>query len=307
MVSRGVRVPEGTVHGPSPDTTERVSDSQDAGEGTGAGAGAGAAFVLLAVREEARNASWNKVGAAEARRHCRGGVVASCRGRMDGSTGPPSDVTTATGCENDDGSGKSRRDGDTPSAAGSAASTYSAPQQEHRGQGSIRAGSASPLPAAPSSSSSLSTSASAASTTGCGCVAATVLEPDEITISITPTTGGQFDLTVDHTDTVENLKKIISKRLKVAKERICLLHRERLVAHHASYSHVEYRLAGYLAGSDKGSRGELSSIIDRSITRRGSFRIFLTGEGELGVDLALRSPSSEERKETVHEKEERAG
>ena len=56
-----MRVPEGTVHGPSPDTAERVSDSQDAGEGTGAGAGAGAAFVLLAVRE---NASWNKVGAA---------------------------------------------------------------------------------------------------------------------------------------------------------------------------------------------------------------------------------------------------
>ena len=64
VVSRGVRVPEGTVHGPSPDTAERVSDSQDAGEGTGAGAGAGAAFVLLAVREKARNASWNKVGGA---------------------------------------------------------------------------------------------------------------------------------------------------------------------------------------------------------------------------------------------------
>lgn len=48
-----------------------------------------------------------------------------------------------------------------------------------------------------------------------------------ITISITPTTGGQFDITVDKNESIENLKKIISKRLKVAKERICLLHRER--------------------------------------------------------------------------------
>ncbi|KAF7391644.1 hypothetical protein HZH68_011187 [Vespula germanica] len=61
----------------------------------------------------------------------------------------------------------------------------------------------------------------------CGCVAAAAVEPDEITISITPTTGGQFDLTVDRSETIENLKKIISKRLKVAKERICLLHLER--------------------------------------------------------------------------------
>ncbi|XP_044579369.1 midnolin-like isoform X1 [Cotesia glomerata] len=64
---------------------------------------------------------------------------------------------------------------------------------------------------------------------GCGCM---VVDPpttdlDEITISITPTTGGQFELVVERNETIENLKKIISKRLKVAKERICLLHRER--------------------------------------------------------------------------------
>lgn len=64
------------------------------------------------------------------------------------------------------------------------------------------------------------------SSPGCGCVVSPVTDP-EITISITPTTGGQFDLTVDRNETIENLKKIISKRLKVAKERICLLHRER--------------------------------------------------------------------------------
>jgi len=65
---------------------------------------------------------------------------------------------------------------------------------------------------------------------GCGCVvtaASTPTNKDEITVCITPTTGGQFEITADRNDTVESLKKNISKKLKVAKERICLLHRER--------------------------------------------------------------------------------
>ncbi|XP_033337502.2 uncharacterized protein LOC117226856 isoform X1 [Megalopta genalis] len=174
---------------------------------------------------------------------------------MDGSSGPPSDVTTAMGTENDEGS-KVRVDANdtsisssgTPSGtSATTATSYSTKQPEYCGQGLIRASSASPtLPTTSSSSSpslssasfvSFSASSSSSSSSlssspplpGCGCVAATVLEPDEITISITPTTGGQFDLTVDRTDTIENLKKIISKRLKVAKERMCLLHRERLL------------------------------------------------------------------------------
>ncbi|XP_075235468.1 midnolin-A-like [Lycorma delicatula] len=57
------------------------------------------------------------------------------------------------------------------------------------------------------------------SDSGCGC--------SNITISVNPTTGGQFDLAVTKNDTIENLKKLISKKLKVPKERICLLHRER--------------------------------------------------------------------------------
>lgn len=68
---------------------------------------------------------------------------------------------------------------------------------------------------------------------GCGCLALvanttqTTTNKNEITVCITPTTGGQFEITADRNDTVENLKKSISKKLKVAKERICLLHRER--------------------------------------------------------------------------------
>ncbi|CAG2062485.1 unnamed protein product [Timema podura] len=56
---------------------------------------------------------------------------------------------------------------------------------------------------------------------GCGCSSST-----KITVRVTPTTGGQFDLQVAKTESVENLKKFISKKLKVPKERICLLHRD---------------------------------------------------------------------------------
>lgn len=143
------------------------------------------------------------------------------------------------------------------SAPDGTATTVVAPDPvavECRDQGSIGAVSPGPLRAAAAAATAAATAAaSAAATTtsscptttpqpglplslppapGCGCITAAaanavVDNKDEITVCITPTTGGQFDLTVDRNDTVENLKKIISKKLKVAKERICLLHRER--------------------------------------------------------------------------------
>lgn len=67
-----------------------------------------------------------------------------------------------------------------------------------------------------------STHNSSDSDSGCGCK-----NSSSIKISVTPTTGGQFELAVTKNDTIENLKKLISKKLKVPKERICLLHRER--------------------------------------------------------------------------------
>jgi len=75
----------------------------------------------------------------------------------------------------------------------------------------------------PSDGSKLSQS----SASGCGCGAHQSTGPTLITINVTPTTGGQFDLQVSKAENVESLKKLISKRLKVPKERICLLHRER--------------------------------------------------------------------------------
>lgn len=48
-----------------------------------------------------------------------------------------------------------------------------------------------------------------------------------ISIHISPTTGGDFYLTVEPDITVENLKKLVSKKLKVPRDRICLLFRDK--------------------------------------------------------------------------------
>lgn len=58
---------------------------------------------------------------------------------------------------------------------------------------------------------------------GCG----SDINLSQLTLNINPTTGGSFSVNVDSHTTVENLKKIVAKKLKVAKDRICLLHREK--------------------------------------------------------------------------------
>lgn len=57
---------------------------------------------------------------------------------------------------------------------------------------------------------------------GCGSSQTT-----DITLNIQTTTGGNFSISLNGQNTVEHLKKIVSKKLKVSKDRICLLHRER--------------------------------------------------------------------------------
>ena len=49
----------------------------------------------------------------------------------------------------------------------------------------------------------------------------------KIELQIVKTTGGSFQVTVDSDITVENLKKIVSKKLKISKDRICLMNSER--------------------------------------------------------------------------------
>ena len=46
-------------------------------------------------------------------------------------------------------------------------------------------------------------------------------------LQICPSTGGKFDVEVANHESIDGLKKIIAKRLKVPKERISLLYRDR--------------------------------------------------------------------------------
>lgn len=57
-----------------------------------------------------------------------------------------------------------------------------------------------------------------------------------ITVNVNTTTGGCFSVSVDSHTSVENLKKIVAKKLKVAKDRICLLHREKYVSFYLNFS-----------------------------------------------------------------------
>lgn len=60
-----------------------------------------------------------------------------------------------------------------------------------------------------------------------GCGSGSGIDLSQITLNVNTTTGGSFSVNVDSQISVENLKKIIAKKLKVAKDRICLLHREK--------------------------------------------------------------------------------
>lgn len=51
--------------------------------------------------------------------------------------------------------------------------------------------------------------------------------PEKIAVVVAPFTGGPFSVQVSRKDTVEDFKKVVAKRLKVLKDRICLLYRDR--------------------------------------------------------------------------------
>ena len=52
---------------------------------------------------------------------------------------------------------------------------------------------------------------------------------ERISVTVKPTTGGQFAVTAASDDSVDYLKLLVSQKLKVPKERICLLYRNRWV------------------------------------------------------------------------------
>ena len=49
----------------------------------------------------------------------------------------------------------------------------------------------------------------------------------KIAVMVAPFTGGPFQMEVSPKDSVEEFKKVVAKRLKVLKDRICLLYRDR--------------------------------------------------------------------------------
>merc|ERR1719195_825486 len=55
---------------------------------------------------------------------------------------------------------------------------------------------------------------------------ATSDSPNNLNITVAPFTGGPFEVKISKMETVEELKKVIARRLKVSKERIYLLYRE---------------------------------------------------------------------------------
>ena len=53
------------------------------------------------------------------------------------------------------------------------------------------------------------------------------ISTNRVNITVAPFTGGPFEVRVSKMDSVDELKKVIARRLKVSKERIYLLYRER--------------------------------------------------------------------------------
>jgi hypothetical protein len=51
--------------------------------------------------------------------------------------------------------------------------------------------------------------------------------PQKIEISVVTVTGNSFQVIIDSDITIENLKKIVSKKLKISKDRICLMNSEK--------------------------------------------------------------------------------
>lgn len=72
---------------------------------------------------------------------------------------------------------------------------------------------------------STSSSSSASSAGSSSLVQEEVASP-RLSITVAPFTGGPFEVRVGGGDSIEDLKKVIARRLKVAKERIYLLYRE---------------------------------------------------------------------------------
>ncbi|XP_035772565.1 midnolin homolog [Anopheles albimanus] len=123
---------------------------------------------------------------------------------------------------NSPGEGRENSEGGEGSGLGGGSGTSST---SSTGNGSYPTSSQHPPSVTSSFVSSMSASPAAAASSallrfGCG-------QAGPLTLDVTTTTGGNFSIDINSEQTVEHLKKMISKKLKVSKDRICLLHRER--------------------------------------------------------------------------------
>ena len=77
------------------------------------------------------------------------------------------------------------------------------------------------------SNSAFTTQQSAPAAAAAATAAAASPGPGMISVTVAPFTGGPFTVTISRQESVEELKKAVAKKLKVLKDRICLLYRER--------------------------------------------------------------------------------
>ena len=122
-------------------------------------------------------------------------------------------------------------DSNPPSSSSKSANSSEARNQQQQNVDNTASAVTDPQPSCSSSSSSAGPTclcghrSSSSSTSGNGPIDPLPI----ISLTVAPTTGGQFELKVSKLETIDNLKKTISKRLKVPKERICLLWKDRYV------------------------------------------------------------------------------
>ncbi|KAJ3643264.1 hypothetical protein Zmor_025987 [Zophobas morio] len=92
----------------------------------------------------------------------------------------------------------------------------------------------------------------------------------QISIHVSPTTGGDFYLTVEPDISVDGFKKLVSKRLKVPRDRICLLFRDKQLQEGSLLQH----------GISDGSRVTLLPNVETGL---------ITQRPEIGIMQALES------------------
>ncbi|XP_022905377.1 midnolin-A [Onthophagus taurus] len=114
----------------------------------------------------------------------------------------------------------------------------------------------------------------------------------QISIQISPTTGGDFAVLVEPSITVENLKKLVSKKLKLSRDRICLLFRNKQLqeGHIAQYGISHGSKITLVPNVETGliaQRPEASIIQALETLNDAQVHEFLCGKAPLNLSMRL--------------------